>query len=84
VWATLWGLLMWNALFADVADSLRTPFQTSPLDLSTPSFYKVLYLTIPPLADSFFSSMAQGPVTLGARSTEVLAISTLRLILASS
>lgn len=41
VWATLWGLLMWDALFADVADSLRTPFQTCPLDLSCPTFYMV-------------------------------------------
>ncbi len=41
VWATLWGLLMWDALFADVADSLRTPFQTCPLDLSSPTFYTV-------------------------------------------
>lgn len=41
MWATLWGLLMWDALFADVADSLRTPFQTSPLDLHTPTFYTV-------------------------------------------
>lgn len=79
VWATLWGLLMWNVLFADVADSLRTPFQTSPLDLSTPSFYTVLYLTIPSLADSyFFDSMPYGPAILGARRMEVLALSTLR------
>lgn len=41
VWATLWGLLMWDVLFADVADCLRTPFQTCPLDLSTPTFYSV-------------------------------------------
>ena len=38
MWATLFGLLLWEALFADVPDTLRTPFQTSPLDLSTPSF----------------------------------------------
>ena len=38
MWATLFGLLLWEALFVDVPDTLRTPFQTSPLDLSTPCF----------------------------------------------
>ncbi len=42
MWATLFGLLLWEALFADVPDTLRTPFQTSPLDLSTPAFAQVL------------------------------------------
>ncbi|KAK9819580.1 hypothetical protein WJX81_006116 [Elliptochloris bilobata] len=39
VWATLFGLLLWPALFAAVPDALRSSFQTSPLDLSTPGFY---------------------------------------------
>ena len=39
VWGTLFGLLLWEALFMDVAGAFRTPFQTSPLDLSTPLFF---------------------------------------------
>lgn len=39
IWATLFGLLLWDALFAPVPDAFRTPFQTAPLDLSDPSFY---------------------------------------------
>ena len=39
IWATLFGLLMWDALFADVPDVFRTQFQTAPLDLPTPAFY---------------------------------------------
>lgn len=39
IWSTLFGLLMWDALFAPVPDVFRTPFQTAPLDLSSPSFY---------------------------------------------
>ncbi|KAK9794912.1 hypothetical protein WJX73_005165 [Symbiochloris irregularis] len=39
IWATLFGLLMWEVLFMDVPGAFRTPFQTSPLDLPTPLFY---------------------------------------------
>ena len=40
VWATLFGLLLWDVLFCtDVPDVLRTPFQTAPLDLDTDAFF---------------------------------------------
>ncbi|PRW59254.1 fanconi-associated nuclease 1-like protein isoform X1 [Chlorella sorokiniana] len=39
IWATLWGLLLWDVLFMPVPDVFRTPFQTAPLDLDTPLFY---------------------------------------------
>ncbi len=39
VWATLFGLLMWSVMFADVAEVFRTPFQTAPLDLGTEAFF---------------------------------------------
>lgn len=42
VWSMLFGLLMWECLFADVPDTLRTQFQLAPLDLSTSHFYEVL------------------------------------------
>lgn len=39
IWATLFGLLFWDVIFADAPDALRTPFQTAPLDLHTAAFY---------------------------------------------
>lgn len=39
IWATLFGLLMWDILFMDVPDVFQTPFQTAPLDLGTVVFY---------------------------------------------
>jgi len=41
VWSMLFGLLMWDCLFTDVPDTLRTQFQLAPLDLNTPHFYEV-------------------------------------------
>lgn len=38
VWATLFGLLFWSVLFADVAGVFRTRFQCAPLDQGTNSF----------------------------------------------
>lgn len=45
MWSMLFGLLMWDCLFADVPDTLRTQFQLCPLDLSTPHFYEVKALS---------------------------------------
>ncbi|BBM97433.1 fanconi-associated nuclease 1 [Marchantia polymorpha subsp. ruderalis] len=39
VWLTLFGLLMWDVLFAEVPDVFQNPFQTAPLDLNTDLFY---------------------------------------------
>ncbi|KAL3700576.1 hypothetical protein R1sor_018598 [Riccia sorocarpa] len=36
---TLFGLLMWDVLFAEVPDVFQSPFQTAPLDLNTELFY---------------------------------------------
>ncbi|KAL2651124.1 hypothetical protein R1flu_019252 [Riccia fluitans] len=36
---TLFGLLMWDVLFADVPDVFQSPFQAAPLDLNTELFY---------------------------------------------
>ena len=49
MWSMLFGLLMWECLFADVPDTLRTQFQLAPLDLSTSHFYEVppASLTLP-------------------------------------
>lgn len=39
IWATLFGLLMWDIIFMDVPDVFQTAFQTAPLDLGTVVFY---------------------------------------------
>lgn len=38
IWSMLFGLLMWDVLFAPVPDVFRNQFQTAPLDLPTPEF----------------------------------------------
>ena len=39
IWATLFGLIMWDIIFMDVPDVFQTAFQTAPLDLGTVVFY---------------------------------------------
>ena len=39
IWATLFGLLMWDIIFMCVPDVFQTTFQTAPLDLGTEVFY---------------------------------------------
>ncbi|XP_027165579.1 fanconi-associated nuclease 1 homolog [Coffea eugenioides] len=39
IWLTIFGLLMWDIMFADVPNAFCTKFQTAPLDLETDSFY---------------------------------------------
>ncbi|KAK4799419.1 hypothetical protein SAY86_024784 [Trapa natans] len=39
IWLTIFGLLMWDAIFADIPNVFRTRFQTAPLDLETDNFY---------------------------------------------
>lgn len=46
VWSMLFGLLMWDCLFTDIPDTLRTQFQLAPLDLNTPHFYEVAALAM--------------------------------------
>ncbi|XP_057783244.1 fanconi-associated nuclease 1 homolog isoform X2 [Salvia miltiorrhiza] len=40
IWLTIFGILMWDIIFADVPNVFRTKFQTAPLDLETDSFYE--------------------------------------------
>ncbi|OVA19093.1 zinc finger protein [Macleaya cordata] len=39
IWMTIFGLLMWDVIFADVPDVFHTQFQTAPLDLGCDNFY---------------------------------------------
>ncbi|KAI4344868.1 hypothetical protein L6164_012055 [Bauhinia variegata] len=39
IWLTIFGLLMWDIIFADMPNVFYTRFQDAPLDLGTSSFY---------------------------------------------
>lgn len=39
IWLTVFGLLMWDVIYADVPNVFYTRFQNAPLDLGTDSFY---------------------------------------------
>ena len=39
LWTTLYGILFWDILFADVEGAFQTPFQGGPLDYGTVEFY---------------------------------------------
>lgn len=39
IWMTVFGILMWDAIFAVVPDVFRSRFQMAPLDLHTDDFY---------------------------------------------
>lgn len=41
IWLTIFGLLMWDVIYADVPNVFYTRFQNAPLDLGTDSFYTV-------------------------------------------
>ncbi|GAB4815648.1 hypothetical protein N2152v2_002694 [Parachlorella kessleri] len=65
VWATLFGLLLWDVLFCtDVPDVLRTPFQTAPLDLDTDAFFPARQAAIE--ATLARIAAGQGPAMLAA------------------
>lgn len=59
IWLTIFGLLMWDTIFADVPNVFRTRFQTSPLDLETDSFYEVRKSVIEPLLQKIQDGMAE-------------------------
>ncbi|KAJ6809425.1 fanconi-associated nuclease 1-like protein isoform X1 [Iris pallida] len=39
IWMTIFGILMWDVIFADIPDVFRSRFQVAPLDLCTDDFY---------------------------------------------
>ncbi|KAG4399572.1 hypothetical protein AAZX31_08G254100 [Glycine max] len=41
IWLTIFGLLMWDVIYADVPNVFYTRFQNAPLDFGTDSFYTV-------------------------------------------
>lgn len=59
IWLTIFGLLMWDVVFADVPNVFRTKFQTAPLDLETDSFYEVRRDLIEALLDKIEHGMAE-------------------------
>ncbi|KAI8566921.1 hypothetical protein RHMOL_Rhmol02G0080000 [Rhododendron molle] len=59
IWLTIFGLLLWDAIFADVPDVFRTRFQTAPLDLETDSFYEVRKTIIEPILVKIYDGAAE-------------------------
>ncbi|KAF7150610.1 hypothetical protein RHSIM_Rhsim02G0071300 [Rhododendron simsii] len=59
IWLTIFGLLLWDAIFADVPDVFRTRFQTAPLDLETDSFYEVRKTIIEPILLKIYDGAAE-------------------------
>ncbi|KAL0432990.1 UNVERIFIED_CONTAM: Fanconi-associated nuclease 1 [Sesamum latifolium] len=59
IWLTIFGVLMWDIIFADVSNVFRTKFQTAPLDLETDSFYEVRKGLIEELLDKIQDGMAE-------------------------
>ncbi|CAA0829119.1 Fanconi-associated nuclease 1 homolog [Striga hermonthica] len=40
IWLTIFGILMWDVIFAEVPNVFQNKFQTAPLDLETDAFYQ--------------------------------------------
>ncbi|KAK4341464.1 hypothetical protein RND71_039965 [Anisodus tanguticus] len=59
IWLTIFGILMWDVVFADVPNVFRTKFQTAPLDLETDSFYEVRRGLVEALLDKIEHGMAE-------------------------
>ncbi|KAM7489156.1 hypothetical protein LguiB_026640 [Lonicera macranthoides] len=59
IWLTIFGLLMWDIIFADVPNVFRTRFQTAPLDMETDSFYEVRKSIIEPVLQKIQEGMAE-------------------------
>ncbi|PWA41718.1 fanconi-associated nuclease [Artemisia annua] len=59
IWLTVFGLLMWDVIFADVPNVFLTRFQTSPLDLDTDYFYEARKALIEPLLLKIHEGMAE-------------------------
>lgn len=37
--STLFGLILWDIIFADIAGAFETPYQSAPLDIAEDTFY---------------------------------------------
>ncbi|CAH9131498.1 unnamed protein product [Cuscuta epithymum] len=59
IWLTLFGLLMWDSIFADIPNAFCTKFQTAPLDLEADSFYEVRKDQIEAVLDKIQDGMAE-------------------------
>ncbi|KHN15570.1 Fanconi-associated nuclease 1 like [Glycine soja] len=51
IWLTIFGLLMWDVIYADVPNVFYTRFQNAPLDFGTDSFYTVRKSSIEQICD---------------------------------
>ncbi|GAA0154469.1 hypothetical protein LIER_12441 [Lithospermum erythrorhizon] len=59
IWLTIFGILMWDVMFADIPNVFRTQFQTAPLDLDTDWFYEARKSLIEELLGRIHDGMAE-------------------------
>ncbi|KAL6535299.1 hypothetical protein OROMI_026673 [Orobanche minor] len=59
IWLTIFGILMWDIIFADVPNVFRNKFQTAPLDLETDTFYEARKSLIETHLDKIQDGMAE-------------------------
>ncbi|KAL6526570.1 hypothetical protein OROGR_015660 [Orobanche gracilis] len=59
IWLTIFGILMWDIIFADVPNVFRNNFQTAPLDLETDTFYEARKMLIETHLDKIQDGMAE-------------------------
>ncbi|XP_026419372.1 fanconi-associated nuclease 1 homolog [Papaver somniferum] len=59
IWMTIFGLIMWDIIFADIPDVFHTRFQTSPLDFDTDNFYIARESLIESHLQNIYEGMAE-------------------------
>ncbi|KAK7295657.1 hypothetical protein RJT34_18568 [Clitoria ternatea] len=59
IWLTIFGLLMWDVIYADIPNVFYTRFQNAPLDLGTDNFYTARKGSIESLLQQIRDGMAE-------------------------
>ncbi|GFQ00752.1 fanconi-associated nuclease 1 homolog [Phtheirospermum japonicum] len=59
IWLTIFGILMWDVIFADVPNVFHNKFQTAPLDLETDTFYEARKSLVEAHIDKIRDGMAE-------------------------
>ena len=64
LWKTLFGLAFWDIVFAPIEGAFQHPFQTGPLDLSSPDFRRARADLVEGRLESLRSQQLPGPELL--------------------
>lgn len=59
IWLTIYALLMWDIIFADVPNVFRNRFQNAPLDMESDHFYIARRILIEPHLQKIHEGMAE-------------------------